>query len=93
MAKRQLGSEERMELLAYLEALLGCVKSLHASVGEVMADVAAMRSAVLENAEDLGLYQTNLKQETTSARPMVQEAFRSYDDLIAEFAGSQRYKN
>lgn len=93
MAKLQLDSKERMELVAYLEALLGCLKSLHGSVGEVMADVAAMRSTVLENAEDLALYQTNLKLKATSARPMVQEALRSYDDLIAEFAGSQRYKN
>lgn len=93
MAKLQLESEERMELVAYLEELLGCVKFLHTSVGEVMADVAAIRRTVLENAEDLALYQSNLKHEATSARPMVREALRSYDDLIAEFAGSQRYKN
>ncbi len=93
MAKLQVGSEERMELAAYLEALLGCVKSLHASVGEVMADVAAMRSTVLEDAEDLAWYQTNLRRVAAGARPMVQEALRSYDDLIAEFAGSQRYTN
>jgi hypothetical protein len=39
MAKLQLESEERMELVASLEALLGCVKSLHASVGDVLAEV------------------------------------------------------
>ncbi|MGB7731743.1 MAG: hypothetical protein WBL50_27240 [Candidatus Acidiferrum sp.] len=93
MAKLQLESEERMELVAYLEALLGCVKSLHASVGDVLAEVAAMRATVLENPGDIASYQTNLKREAASARPMVQDALRSYDDLLAEFAGSQRYKN
>ncbi len=93
MAKLQLESEERMELVAYLEALLDCVKSLQASVGEVMADVAAIRSTVLENAEGLAWYQTNSNLTASRARPMVQEALRSYDDLIAKFAGSGRYKN
>jgi hypothetical protein len=82
-----------MELVAYLEALLGCVKSLHASVGDVMAEVAAMRTAVLENPGDVALYQTNLKLAAATSTPMVQEAMRAYDDIIAEFAGSQRYKN
>jgi hypothetical protein len=93
MAKLQLESEERMELVASLEALLGCVKSLHASVGDVMAEVVAMRTAVLENPGDIAWYQTNLKLVAATAKPMVQDVLGSYDDMIAEFAGSQRYKN
>jgi hypothetical protein len=93
MSKPQMESEERMELLAYLEALLGCVKSLHASVGAVMADVAAMRSTIFEEPDEIALYRTNLKQAVATARPMVEEAMRSYDDLMQEIAGSQQYKN
>jgi hypothetical protein len=89
MAKLQLKSEERMELVASLEALLGCVKSLHASVGDVMAEVVAMRTAVLENPGDIAWYQTNLKLVAATAKPVL----GSYNDMIAEFAGSQRYKN
>lgn len=51
MSKLRLEPRERTELLAYLEALLGCVKSLHASIGAVMADVAAIRNTVFEDAE------------------------------------------
>jgi len=42
-----------MELLASLAALLDCMKSLHATVGAVMADVAAIRNTLFEDAEDM----------------------------------------
>jgi hypothetical protein len=93
MSKLQMESEERMELLAYLEALLGCVKSLHASVGAVMADVAAMRSTIFEDPDEIALYRTNLKLAVATAKPIVEEAMRSYDDFMQQIAGSQQYKN
>lgn len=93
MSKVQWEPEEKMELLAYLEALLGCVKSLHASVGAVMADVAAIRNTVFEDPEDIALYRTNLRLAVATAKPMVEEALRSYDDLIEEISDSQQYKN
>jgi len=93
MSNHKKECEERAEIMAYLEALLSCVKSLHASVGAVMADVAAMRSTMLEDPEEMVLYRTNLKLAMATARPMVDEAMRSYDDLLEEIAGSQQYKN
>jgi hypothetical protein len=93
MFKHQKESEERAEVLAYLEALLGCVKSLHASVSAVMADVAAMRSTMLEDPKEMALYKNNLKLAVATAKPMVAEAMRSYDDLIEELSNSQQYKN
>jgi len=93
MSKLRMEAEERMELLAYLEALLGCVKSLHASVGAVMADVAAMRSTLFEGPDEIATYRTNLKLAVATARPMVEEAMRSYDDLMEEIANSQQYMN
>lgn len=86
-------SAEQQEILAYLEALLSCVKSLHSSVGAVMADVAAMRSTMLEDPEEMALYRNNLKLAVATAKPIVDEAMRSYDDLMQEIAGSQQYKN
>jgi hypothetical protein len=69
------------------------VKSLHASVGAVMADVAAMRSTMIEDPEEMASYRTNLKLAMATAKPMVEEAMRSYGDLMEEIAGSQQYKN
>lgn len=91
--KKEKEIEERAEILAYLEALLACVKSLHASVGAVMADVAAMRSTVLEDPDEIAMYRTNLRMAVSTAKPMVDEAMRSYDDLLEEIVGSQQYKN
>ncbi len=93
MSKLPLDSQGRMELLAYLEALLGCVKSLHASVGAVMADVAAIRNTVFEDPDEIALYRNNLRLAVATAKPMVDEAMRSYDDLMVEIADSQQYKN
>jgi len=52
-----------------------------------------MRSTMLEDPEEMVLYRTNLKLAMATARPMVDEAMRSYDDLLEEIAGSQQYKN
>jgi hypothetical protein len=93
MFRHKKECEEREEILAYLEALLSCVKSLHASVGAVMADVAAMRSTMIEDPEEMASYRTNLKLAMATAKPMVEEAMRSYGDLMEEIAGSQQYKN
>jgi hypothetical protein len=93
MSRLQLDPKERMELLTYLEALLGCVKSLHASVGAVMADVAAIRNTIFEDDEEIALYRTNLRLAVATAKPMVDEAMHSYDELMQEIADSQQYKN
>jgi hypothetical protein len=93
MSKLQLELEERMELLAYLEALLGYAKSLQASAGAVMADVAAIRNTVFDEPKEISLYRTNLRLAVSTAKPLVDEAMRSYDDLMEEIVGSQQYKN
>jgi len=93
MSKLQWDAQEKMDLLAYLEALLGCVKSLHASVGSVMADVAAIRNTMFEDPEELALYRANLRAAVATAKPVVDETLRSYDDLLQEIVDSQPYPN
>jgi len=93
MAKAQMDAQEKMDLLAYLEAILGCVKSLHAGLGAVMADVAAIRNTVFDDPDELATYRTNLKLAVQTAKPMVDEALRSYDDLMEEITTSQRWEN
>jgi len=93
MSKLQWDPKEKLELLASLEALLSCMRSLHTTVGAVMADVAAIRSTVFDDPEDMAVYRANLRLAVDAAKPMVDEALNSYDDLIQEIADSQRYAN
>ena len=93
MSKVQMDMQEKTDLLAYLEAMLGCVKSLHAGLGAVMADVAAIRDTVFESRDEMAMCRANLRQAVTTAKPMVDEALRSYDDLMEEITGSQRWEN
>lgn len=89
----QLDPQEKLDLLASLEALLGCMKSLHSTVGAVMADVAAIRNTVFDDPEDLAVYRSNLRLAAATAKPKVEEALSSYDELLQEIADSQLFPN
>jgi hypothetical protein len=52
MSKLQWNEKQKLELLASLEALLGCMKSLH-TVGAVMADVGAIRNTLFEDPQEM----------------------------------------
>jgi hypothetical protein len=93
MSKSQWTTQEKLDLLASLEALIGCMKSLHAAMGAVMADVSAIRNTLFDNPEDLAVYRSNLRLATATAKPRVEEALSSYDDLLVEIADSERYAN
>jgi hypothetical protein len=90
---QQLSAQEKMDLLASLEALLGCVKSLHATVGAVMQDVAAIRNTVFDDPDDITTYRVKIRNAVTTARPRVKEALSSYDELLEEIADAQRFAN
>ena len=93
MSKLQLEPQEKIDLLAYLDALLGRVNSLHASVGAVKADLAALRNTMFDDPEEIALYRAHLRMAVSTAKPMVDEAMHSYDDLMREFADSEQYPN
>jgi hypothetical protein len=82
MAKLELTEQERLDLMASLEALLGCMKSLHATVGAVMADVSAIRNTIFDDPEDLAVYRSNVRTAAMAAKPAVEKALSSYDDLL-----------
>jgi hypothetical protein len=88
-----MDTEARLDLFATMEAFLVYVKSLHTTLGEVMADVAAIRNTVFDDPAEIAVYRSNLKAALDSAKPMMDEAIRSYDDLLEEFAASQQWKN
>jgi len=93
MSKLRMDTEEKMELLAYLEALLGCVKSLHASVGEVMAEIETMRESIFDNGEETAMYKRDMRGTLMTAKPATEAGVRAYDELVEEIAASQRYTN
>ena len=93
MSKLQLETQERMDLLACLEALLGSVRLLHANVGAVMADLSAIRNAVLEDPQEIWQDRTDLRLTVATAKPMVDEAMWFSDDLLQEIVESQQYTN
>ena len=93
MAKLQWTTQEKLDLLASLETLIGCMKSLHATMGAVMADVSAIRNTLFDDPEDMAVYRSNLRLAAATANPRVEEALSSYDDLLAEIADSQRFAN
>jgi hypothetical protein len=93
MSKLRLEAEERIEMLAYLDALLDCVKSLHASVAEIMSEVEELRSALFEDADEIAAYKRHLRTTVAPVAFKVEDTVRSYDGLIEEIVSSQQYKN
>jgi len=79
---------ERIDLLAYLESILGCVKSLHVAVGALIADVAAIRNTVFEDPGELAQYRNQLKRMLSSVQPLVEDTLRSDDDWIKQQLGA-----
>lgn len=92
MSKSRMEAEERIEMLAYLDALLGCIKTLHASVAEVMSEVEEMRNALFEDTE-MAAYKQHARAVAAPATFRVEDTIRSYDGLIEEIVSSQQYKN
>ena len=69
------------------------VKTLHATLGALMADVAAIRRTVLQEPEDLVQYRSNLLSTLETARPLVEEAMQSYEEMIRQIAKSEEFSN
>ena len=80
-------------LQEFLAMTLGHVKSLHAALTGLMTDMAALRKTVLEEPEDLAQYQANLQVAVETAKPLVDEAMRSYDEMIQVLSSSERWAN
>jgi len=98
MAELELSAQETLDLLAYREAILGCLRSLHARIGAVTADIAAIRATLCDDAGELEAYKSNLKLTVAKAKPMMDLALRSYEDLLDEnlldeIANTQWWRN
>jgi hypothetical protein len=69
------------------------VKTLHATVGAMMADVAALRRTVLQDPKEMLDYRNNLLTTIETARPLVDEAMQSYDEMIRQIVESEGLSN
>ncbi|MGB7846455.1 MAG: hypothetical protein WBL63_12635 [Candidatus Acidiferrum sp.] len=93
MRKSSFEETERDGLLPHLKVTLCCLKSLHVAVSALMADVAAIRNTMFDDPENIDRYQSHLKLALATAKPMVDDAMRSYDELIQGVVDSQQWKN
>ena len=92
MRRFDMDPEARMDLYATVEALLDYVKSLHVTLGDVMTDVAAIRDTVFDPVE-IAAYRASMRVAPDNAKPLMDEAMRSCDDIIEEVFTSQRWEN
>ena len=78
------------------ELLLSTVKqvrALHAAVSALMTDVAAIRRTLLHDPGDLVHYRDNLRSAIETAKPLVDEAMQSYDEMIRQMEDSEEWRN
>ena len=78
------------------ELLLSTVKqvrALHATLSALMTDVAAIRRTVLQNRGDMVHYKDNLRSAIETAKPIVDEAMQSYDEMIQQIQESEGWRN
>lgn len=81
------------DLRHQLEAILSCVKSLHATLSAVMADVAAIRNTMFEDQDNIDIYKSHLKQAIETAKPLVEQAMVYYDLQMQKIVGSLQWDN
>lgn len=78
------------------ELLLSTVKqvrALHAALSALMTDVAAIRRTFLHGRSDMVHYKDNLRAAIETARPIVDEAMQSYDEMIRQIQESEGWRN
>lgn len=78
------------------ELLLSTVKqvrALHATLSALMTDVAAIRRTFLQSRGDIAQYKDNLRSAIETAKPIVDEAMQSYDEMIRQIQESEGWRN
>jgi len=78
---------DTVELEETLAMTIGHLKCLHSTLSILMLEVAAIRRTVLEGPEEIALYRDNLKSAQEIARPIIDEAMESFDEMIRKMGG------
>ncbi len=87
MLDPDLQVDDAQNLQGYLLLTIKQVKSIHAVLSALMADVAAVRRTLLQNPAEMAEYRNNLRSTLEIAKPLVDEAMQSYDDMIRQMEG------
>jgi hypothetical protein len=69
------------------------VRGLHTILSTVMLDVAALRQTVLVERSDLSVYAGKVKAGAKIAKPLLDTAMRSYDDILRRLEDLAARKN
>jgi hypothetical protein len=69
------------------------VRALHATLSALMTDVAAIRRTLLQGPGDCINYKNNLRSAIETAKPIVDEAMQSYDEMIRQIEESEPWRN
>lgn len=93
MLDSALRPQEIPNLREFLISTVKHVRTLHATLSAVMTDVAAIRRTLLEEPEDVLQYKSNLLAAIETARPLVNEALQSYDEMIRQIQGLKEWRN
>ncbi len=93
MLNAALRTQEISNLQEFLICILQHVRTLHATLSAVMTDVAAIRRTLLEEPEDLLQYKSNLLAAIETAKPLVDEALQSYDEMIRQIQDLKEWQN
>ena len=86
-------AQDNEYLQATLAVAIGQMKGLHAMITALMAEVAALRKTVAEKPENADLYQRNLKAAMETAKPFVDDAMQTYDEMIDLVCSTDVWKN
>jgi hypothetical protein len=93
MLDSALRAHEIPNLQEFLISTVRHVRTLHATLSAVMTDVAAIRRTLLEQPEDVLQYKSNLLAAIETARPLVDEALQSYDEMIRQIQSLKEWRN
>lgn len=93
MLNAALQSQDVQSLQNFLLSTVRHVKSLHATLTAVMTDVAALRRTLLGEAGSDVDYKNNLRAAIETAKPLVDEAMKSYDEMIREIQSLEEWRN
>jgi hypothetical protein len=84
----RMGREQQYENC--LVEIVSHLKGLHTILSSVMLDTAALRQTVLVGRADLAEYSEHVKAGAEIAKPLLESALRSYDEVIARVRDSQK---
>jgi broad specificity phosphatase PhoE len=93
MLDSALRAQEIPNLQEFLISTVRHVRTLHATLSAVMTDVAAIRRTLLEQPEDVLQYKSNLLAAIETAKPLVDEALESYDEMIRQIQRLKEWRN